>query len=270
MPPHGPTNQHKHELEITAEDRGLLWRLLRASGSKAMPDDMEAFVSGIFTAVGRYRQSEAEDHRRRSAREDLRDLFMACRDQKNVPKIRRRFPKLSILVREELVRRAKARHPDMNGGADLTWEGLCAWAQSCPDEELRHKLPGLIAAGRVRSYGQLRDNGYNSDPHVEPMILGEVLRLKPVGEAVTVRSSIHKGGHPTDQGVDDLIAELALLWLESTGNPPPSSRSDKQPFGRMAHLVLGKAGVVSPHNALRRYWASVKRHRIRPSNIPVG
>ena len=214
MPPHGPTNQHKHELEITAEDRGLLWRLLRASGSKAMPDDMEAFVSGIFTAVGRYRQSEAEDHRRRSAREDLRDLFMACRDQKNVPKIRRRFPKLSILVREELVRRAKARHPDMNGGADLTWEGLCAWAQSCPDEELRHKLPGLIAAGRV--------------------------------------------------------AELALLWLESTGNPPPSSRSDKQPFGRMAHLVLGKAGVVSPHNALRRYWASVKRHRIRPSNIPVG
>lgn len=270
MLPPGPTDQHRRELEITAEDRDLLWRLLRESGSKAMPCDMEAFLTGIQMALGRYRKSEAKDHRRRSAREDLRDLFMACGDENNTPKIRRKFPQLPVLAKEELLRRAKARHPDMNGGADLTWEGLCAWAQSCPDEELRHKLPGLIAAGRMLSYGQLRDNGYNSDPHVEPMILGEVLRPKPVGEAVTMRGSIHKGGHPADKAVDDLIAELALLWLEATGHPPPSSRSDKQPFGRMAHLVLGKAGAGSPQNALRRYWAAVKRERSRPSNIPVA
>jgi hypothetical protein len=270
MPPFGPTSQPQHDLKITAEDRDLLWRLLRESGSKTMPDDMNAFVSGIQIALGRYRQSKEEDHRRRSAREDLRDLFMACGDDKNAPKIRRKFPRLPVLAREELLRRAKARHPDLNGGADLTWEGLCAWAQTCPDEELLDKLPGLIAAGRAQSYGQLRDDGYNSAPHIEPIIMGELLRLKPVGEPVAARKSAHKGGHPADKAVDDLVAELALLWLEATGNPPPSSRSKKQPFGQMVYLLLEKAGAGSPQNALRRHWAAVKRHRSRPSNIPVA
>ena len=236
--------------------------------SKAMPSDMEALMAGTEIALGRYRQSLAEDHRRRSAREDLRDLFMACADEKNAPKIRRKFPQLPALAREELLRRARARHPDLTGGADLTWEGLCAWAQTCPDAELLDKLPGLIAAGRAQSYGQLRDNGYNSGPHVEPMIMGELLRLKPVGEPVAARRSVHKGGHPQDHAVDDLVAELALLWLEATGKTPRSSRSDKQPFGRTAHLVLEKAGVGSPQNALRRYWALVKRNRSRQSNVP--
>ena len=268
-PPPGPINQHRHDHEITESDRDLLWRLLRASGSKAMPGDMDALVAGIQIAFGRYSQSKAEDHRRRSAREDLRDLFMACADKKKTPKIRRKFPRLPVLAREELLRRARARPPDWNGGANLTWEGLCAWVQICPDEELLDQLPGLIAGGRAQSYGQTRDHGYNSDPHVEPMIMGELLRLKPVGEPVVARKSVYKGGHPADKAVDDLVAELALLWLEVTGKTPPSSRSDKQPFGRMAHLVLEKAGVGSPQNALRRYWASVKRHRSRPSNIPV-
>jgi hypothetical protein len=231
---------------------------------------MDAFVAGIQIALGRYRQSKAEDHRRRSAREDLRDLFLACGDENNTPKIRRKFPRLPVLAREELLRRAKVRHPDLNGGADLTWEGLCGWSQTCPNEELLDKLPGLIAAGRAQSYGQLRDDGYNSAPHVEPMIMGELLRLKPVGEPVAARKSAHKGGHPADKAVDDLVAELALLWLEATGNPPPSSRSKKQPFGQMVYLLLEKAGAGSPQNALRRHWAAVKRHRSRPSNIPVA
>jgi hypothetical protein len=269
-PPPGPNNQHRHDLEITEGDRDLLWRLMRVGGSKAMPGDMQAFLAGIEMALGRYRQSKAEDHRRRSAREDLRDLFMACGDHKNAPKIRRKFPQLPVLAREELFRRAKVRHPDLNGGADLTWEGLCAWAQTCPDEELLDKLPGLIAAGRAQSYGQLRDDGYNSAPHAEPIIMGELLRRKPVGEPVAARKSAHKGGHPADKAVDDLVAELALLWLEATGKTPSSSRSKKPPFGQRVYLVLEKVGAGSPQNALRRYWAAVKRERSRPSNLPVA
>jgi len=270
MLPSCPTNQHKHELEITESDRDLLWRLLRASGSKAMPGEMEALVAGVKIALERYRKSKAEDHRRRSAREDLRDLFMACAKEKNAPKIRRKFPQLPVLAREELLRRARPRHPGLTGGADLRWERLCAWAQTCPDEELLDKLPGLIAAGRAQSYGQLRDNGYNSAPRVEPIIMGELLRLKPVVEPVAGRKSAHKGGHPADKAVDDLVAELALLWLEATGKTPSSSRSKKPPFGQMVYLVLEKVGAGSPQNALRRYWAAVKRERSRPSNLPVA
>jgi len=97
-----------------------------------------------------------------------------------------------------------------------------------------------------------------------------LLRLKPVGEPAALRSSIYKGGHPADKAVEDLVAELALLWLEATGKPPPSSRSKKQPFGQVVYLLLEKAGVGSPQNALRRYWAAVKRERSRPSNLPVA
>jgi hypothetical protein len=95
------------------------------------------------------------------------------------------------------------------------------------------------------------------------------LRLKPVGEPATTRKSIHKGGHPADEAVDVLVADLALLWLHATGEAPRSSRSDKRPFGRLAHFVLEKAGVGSAENALRRFWASVKHHKGRPSNIAV-
>ena len=69
-----------------------------------MPGELEALVAGIKMALWRYSQSEAEDYRRRSAREDLRDLFIACRDERNVPKIRRRFPQLPVLAQEEMLR----------------------------------------------------------------------------------------------------------------------------------------------------------------------
>ena len=97
MPSSGPTNQHKQQLEITAEDRDLLRRLLTEGGSKAMPGHMKALVAGVQMALGRYRQSKAEDHHRRSAREDFRELFMACADEKKTPKIRRKFPQLPVL-----------------------------------------------------------------------------------------------------------------------------------------------------------------------------
>ena len=264
-----PTGQHKSGFEITAEERELLWCVLRDSGARAMPGDTDAFVAEIQTAIGRYYQSKAEDPRRRSAREDLRDLFMACGDEQNIPKIRRRFAQLPLLAREELLRRAKARYRDLMGGADITWEGLCGWVQSCPNEVLLEQLPGMIVDGRALSHGQRRDNGNHSAPHTEPMIMGEFIRLVPVGEPMTRRKSAHKGGHPSDFAVDTLIADMAILWLEVTGNPPPSSRSDKKPFGRLVYWVLNKVGDVSPQNALRRYWASVKRHRSRASNIPV-
>ena len=269
MPAHPAPDRPPHKLEIDASEREQLWQLLREGGSKAMPDEMKAFIAGLQTAFGQYRQSAAEDHRRRSAREDLRELFMACEKERNAAKIRRKFPSLPVLARDELIYRTRVRHPELAGGAEVTWEALCAWAQTCPDEELFEKLPGLIAAGRALSLGQLRENGDNSAPHVEPMIMGEFLRLKPLGEPATTSKSIHKGGHPADEAVDTLVADLALLWLEATGKAPRSSRSDKRPFGRLAHFVLEKAGVGSPENVLRRFWASVKHHKGRPSNIPA-
>ena len=253
--------------ELTEQDRAYLWNLLRESGSKAMPKEMKVFVDGIQFSLDAYHKRALEDPRRRSAREDLRELFMACRNEKNISKIRRRFLRLPLLAREELIRRAKLRDLSLNFKLDQTWQGLCAWVQTSTDEDLLTKLPSIITGGRVWSYGQKRKNGVNSAPHVEPMIMGEFLRLKPIGEPMVVSKSAHKGGHPADAATNDLIAELALLWIEVTGKEPPQARSNKNPFAKLVYYVLGMAGVSSPQNAFRRYWDAVKRHRLRPSNI---
>jgi len=269
MSPPRPPPTPDRKVELTEQDRAHLWNLLRESGSKAMPKEMKVFVDGIQSSLDAYLKRTVEDPRRRSAREDLRELFMACRDGKNIPKIRLRFFRLPLLAREELLRRAKLRDLGPNFKADQTWQGLCSWVQTCTDEDLLTKLPRLIAGARAWSYGQTRKNGINSAPHVEPMIMGEFLRLKPIGEPMVVSKPAHKGGHPSDMAANDFIAELALLWIEVTGEEPPQARSNKNPFAKLVYFVLGKAGVASPQNAFRRYWDAVKRHRLRPSNIPA-
>lgn len=256
-------------LNIDEKDRERIWQVLRQGDLNVMPNQMNAFVVGIQTALTQYGQYIEEDHRRRSAREDLRDLFMACADERNAEIIRRKFPRLPALAREELVRRAKARDKNLDGTNAPNWGNLCNWVKTCSDEELLDKLPSLISAGRALSLGQLRKNGKRSAPHVEPLIMGETLRLQPPGEPERKGVSSYKGGHPADEGVDELVRNLALLWLELTGETPRSSRSQMTPFGRLAHFVLKKADARSPENALRRFRASVKHHRARPSSIPV-
>ena len=64
------------------------------------------------------------------------------------------------------------------------------------------------------------------------MIMAELLRLKPVGEPVAARGSVHKGGYPVDKAVDDLATEQALLWL--TARRP--ERDDERPIHQRPRL----------------------------------
>jgi len=46
-----PTDQHKNGVEITSEERELLWRVLRDSGARAMPGDTDALMCFQFLGV---------------------------------------------------------------------------------------------------------------------------------------------------------------------------------------------------------------------------
>ena len=61
MPAHLSSDQPQPKLKIDASEREQLWQLLREGGSKAIPDEMKAFIAGLQTAFGQYRQSAAED-----------------------------------------------------------------------------------------------------------------------------------------------------------------------------------------------------------------
>ncbi len=94
-----------------------------------MPDEVDAFVAALQSALTKYRQHEAEDHRRRSAR-------------------------------DELLHSAMVRHPELAGGAELTWETFCPWAQTSPYEELSSIL-GATASERqqLRPACRAHDHG---------------------------------------------------------------------------------------------------------------
>lgn len=109
MLPHLSCDRPQYKLVIDATERDQFFQLLRVGGSKTMPHEMDAFVGGIETALTRYHQRKAEDYRRRSAREDLRELFMLCADAKNIAKIRTKFLHLPVFARGELVHRARVR-----------------------------------------------------------------------------------------------------------------------------------------------------------------
>lgn len=124
---------------------------------------------------------------------------MACSDARQPAKVRKLVERLPVPPREEVVRRAKRRYPDLASGDHLTWDRFCAWAQACKTGELIKKLPGIVSPGRRWSLGQVRKSGQRSAPHVEPMIMGEFQRLKPIGDEIGPQLKQERGGRQRDE-----------------------------------------------------------------------
>ena len=156
-----PTSARKfqHRLVVTPKKRELLWRILQQGDSSPTSARVDVLIAGLITAVKGYNQRQSDERRRSAAHEDLREVIMACADERNHIKIRRKIVRLPVLAREEVIRRAKIRRPDLTGSDELTWERICAWAQTCETKELIETLPGIISPGRRLSLGSAQKVG---------------------------------------------------------------------------------------------------------------
>ncbi len=68
--------------------------------------------------------------------------------------------------------------------------------------------------------------------------------------------------------VDELLTELGLLWLETTGVEPRAVKGHETPFVEMAKLALQEAGVKASKTAIERHFRSRRLHRERQSRVP--
>ena len=257
-------------LAVSVTKRELFWRLLKSENPSVTTKKTDAFIVGLTELAEHLRAELRENTGYRDAHEALRDIFQLIADPNgSVARIRLKLQRLPQAAREEIIRRAQRRYPCLCGGDKITWDGFQHWAETCKETELLLKTQLLIATGRTLSLGQERDDGHRSTFHIEPLILGQYRRLHHHELQGSSAPTKPKGGRPTHGAVGDFLRRLGLLWLEATGQAPRAGKGVRTPFVRVARLVLRCAGVKARDAALKRFWAVMRHHRDRPSNIPT-
>jgi len=255
---------------IPPEFRAEAWKQIQAANPRVLKKTSDKFFSELEEAIKNYHTEIIEERTYRDSYEALRDLFKLIeKTPDETPKIRRKFLALPTFTRETVMRRASWRKEEFFRNNDPTWENLAYWAENCRDDELIEKLPILIANGRAWSFGQVRENGERSAPHIEPMVMGRVGRLhRPDVEWYEPPPSAHKGGRPQKEAIDNLLRTFGLLWLETTGQAPDKRRGTKTPFVRAAEALLIHVGITNPEKTMKRFWASIEFHKNRDSQVP--
>jgi len=255
---------------IPPEFRAEAWKQIRATNSRVVKKASDKFFDELEEAIENYYRQIIEERPNRDSYEALRDLFKLIeKTPDETPKIRRKFLALPTFARETVMRRASWRKEEFFRNNDPTWENLAYWAENCSADELIEKLPILIANGRAWSFGQVRENGERSAPHVEPMVMGRVGRLhRPDVEWYEPPPSKHKGGRTQKEAIDNLLRTFGLLWLEATGQAPDKRRGTKTPFVRAAEALLIHVGITNPEKTMKRFWASIEFHKNRDSQVP--
>ena len=255
-------------IRIKPEFRAELWNLLQAQNTRVLKKASDKFFSELEEAIENYHKKIIEKRPYRDSYEALRDLFKLIeKTPEETSKIRRKFIALPTFAREAVMRRATWRRNEFFRDGDPTWENLSYWAENCRDDELVEKLPILIASGRAWSFGQIRENGERSAPHVEPMVLGRVGRLHRPDIDWYKSHSEAKGGRPPKEAADNLLGTFGLLWLETTGHAPDKKRGVKTPFVRAAEALLTYVGITNPGRTVKRVWEGLAFHKARESQV---
>ena len=138
--------------------------------------------------------------------------------------------------------------------------GFRAWAQYAKASLLVPATSVLTAEGGRMVAGRIRGGDSRSKPHVEPVILGVTRGAE---------DEKPKGGRPLADPAQNLVQNLALDWLLTTGSSPKSGRSDRQDFGELVYAVFSWAAnpdnssqnAASAHAeyALRTYWERYRK-----------
>ena len=255
---------------IYPELRETIWKHIQAVNPRVVKKASDRFFDELEEAIENYCGQIIEERPNRDSYEALRDLFKLIeKTPDETPKIRRKFISLPKFARETVMRRATWRKEEFFRNNHPTWKNLASWAENCGDDELIEKLPILIANGRAWSFGQLRENGERSAPHIEPMVMGRVGRLhRPDVDWYEPPPSEPKGGRPQKEAIDNLLRNFGLLWLEATGQSPDKRRGTKTPFVRAAEALLIHVGITNPEKTIKRFWASIEFHKNRVSQVP--
>ena len=264
---------------IQPEKREQIWRILRAQNPKIVQQKSDRFFDELAQALNTFDAESRATTTYRDSSEALRDLFKLIeKPQTPIDKIRSKFKLLPQLARDDVLRRALWRFPDIFKDHEQSWARLSAWADTCSEHELIEIVQLLIATGRAWSEGQTRENGKTSAPHIEPLVLGRFRRFHPIknpDKNVNDNDSKDlppqpepKSGHPGYAAIDDLLRHFGLIWLEATESSPQRLKGHKTPFVEAAEIVLELADIKNPEPHIRRLFSSIKSAENPDSQVP--
>ena len=254
---------------IKPEFRSELWKYIQAQNPRILKKVSDKFFTELAEAIKNYQTKLFEERTYRDSYEALRDIFKLIeRRPDKTENIRRKFVLLPNMARDYVMRRAIWRKDQFFRNNDPTWDNLAYWVENCRDDELIEKLPILIATSRAWSFGQIREDGERSDPHIEPMVMGRFGRLHRPDIDWYKPNSESKGGRPPKEAIDNLLRTFGLLWLESTGHAPDRKRGVKTPFVKAAEALLIYVGIPNPEQTVKRFWTAIEFHKARESQVP--
>lgn len=251
-------------MELDSEQRAWIATILKSAGvtTKAATETLAAGVASSISAFELQTAALKGELTFRATHDRLRRLwFLVSRRDPPVGLIRRQLNRLPAAVLAKLETRAQRLWPLIFGVVAPAASGS-GWLSRAPADLLIESLPKIIADGRERIPGRRRGQDTWSKPTAEPRILGVVRRQKstrssgdPAGwPPDSAEPRVVMGGRPRDDEGVQLIAMLAIDWLQATGEPPPKSRSYRTPFGDLVHQVFDWKGREDASGALRRYW----------------
>jgi hypothetical protein len=255
--------------KIRPEFREALWKIIRAENPRVVKKASDKFFTELEITIQNYLHQIIGEQTRRDSYEALRDLFKLIENSPDqIKKIRRKFSNLPSFAREFIMRRASWRKDEFFRNNEPSWENLAYWTENCRTDELLEKIPILISTGQAWSFGQVRENGERSAPHIEPMVMGRFGRLHRPDIDWYKPPSEPKGGRPPKEAVDHLLQAFGLLWLETTGQAPERKRGKKTPFVEAAEALLLYVDIQIPGTTLKRFWAAIDFHKTRESQVP--
>lgn len=246
-----------NDLAFTLEDehRARVRDCLVKDGLRPSEDDEHQLCADIAASIGAFLAERNAESTPRENHDALRALYvLAHEDDCPVGQLRARLGTLPKEALDYVSSRAVHLIPRLFPDETLAG-GFLAWAATADREKLVEAVRVLGAEGGRLVAGRKRGPGKRSRPKLEPSIMGHV---RGVGDSEA------KSGRPGKAAQDKLVMHLALDWLRATGREPPRGRSDRTGFGDLVHSVFGWLGENGADQALRRYWAEVKRTRIRP------
>jgi hypothetical protein len=237
-------------------------------GEASLVEPFDKFISRIESSINHFSTATSEGGFR-EAHDALREIWLLSRNDDPSPALlRARLKSLLPLALEYLARRARAVLPRLFPGEEIDGEAfeppaclaanLFAWAERAEGAKLVTALRVLSADGGRWVGGRSRGGGNRSALRFEPQVLG-VTRGSPEPKP--------KGGRPREDARFELIMHLAMDWHHATGEEPRPGRSDYTDFGDLVHSVFQWLGLPegSATHLLRRYRASVKNRKTRPS-----
>ena len=122
---------------INLEGRDRIWKILRKQEPKLVQQKSDRFFGELAQALNTFLEENRATKTYRDSREALRDLFKLIEKTKTpIDKIRGKFKSLPQMAREEVLRRALRRYPNIFKGHEESWVRLSVWADTCSEKEL--------------------------------------------------------------------------------------------------------------------------------------